>query len=759
MKKLLYSIPLFALMLTVACVSDMETVTESVEQGRIGLNFSPAALATRDVASNSVEADISHIDVLFFDNSEALYHHERVSGVDPFEGTVYLSKARADFAANAEYTVYLVANSTHPASTFAALTNREELFLLSQEDERIHMTGLTDSGVEAPRNFLMDGQAYLTSLGAEPAVKDAVVINNGVQSDSTELSCTLRRAAVKVIVTLKRGSQVTFNRNLHAGYYFRNMPYSTLVMPQYEIDAKLRTPNKAMSVQFFYWEPDGSEVTVVGYFYSHDRKNDNFFERGTSLIVNVPLTYTYVDTATGNTVAQNYENSYYQLQLSKSGAFERNHIYYVSATINAPGAEELSEPVTISGMRYSEQEWITQTIDIGGEEGPKYLKVNREQMEMHNVATDSETLVFASSDPVTVTVTNAYYIDKFGQQQTITSRLSDYNISANPLAELAGNIEVNSDVPTNNTIRYIELRVFQDDNGNGSHDAGELYEDVLVLQYPVIYITNQRGYYSYREDFDCHYQYKGSRTVGVGLQMSGGSWTGRYNYTTDSYVSSGWGGGVDSDYFWASKYVSGNGSTAGMSVRSYYHWSTYSTAATATQDGVANSNDNARMYHVRVTATSADYVVGRPRLDENGFTDDSADNAKLVSPSFMIASRLGAMFGTYGGLSQVSDGEDGNNNGVDDRLDIFREHCKNYAETYIDENGDVIHFTDWRLPTESELRIIISLQGTSGVQADAIDYLLNGYYYMTASGPTYNSKGNQNNSKNESAVRCIRDAY
>lgn len=72
MKKLLYSIPLFALMLTVACVSDMETVTESVEQGRIGLNFSPAALATRDVASNSVEADISHIDVLFFDNSEAL---------------------------------------------------------------------------------------------------------------------------------------------------------------------------------------------------------------------------------------------------------------------------------------------------------------------------------------------------------------------------------------------------------------------------------------------------------------------------------------------------------------------------------------------------------------------------------------------------------------------------------------------------------------------------------------------------------------
>lgn len=746
-------------MLTTSCVSDTEAITDSLESGRIGLSFSPAALVTRDVASNDVEANISHIDVLFFDNSDALYYHERVSGVNPFEGTVYLSKPRADFEVNADYRVYLVANSTHPASTFATLANREALLLLTQEDERIHMTGLADTGVDAPRYFLMDGEAYLTSLGAEPAVKSPIVINNGVQSDDTELSCTLRRAAVKVVVTLRKGSQVTFNRNLHAGYYFRNMPYSTLVMSEYEKDAKLRTPDKAMSVQFFYWKADGSEVTVVGYFYSHDRKSDNFFERGTSLIVNIPLTYTYIDTGTGNTVVENYENSYYQLQLSKSGAFERNHIYYVSATINAPGAEELSEPVTISGMRYSEQEWITNTIDIGGEVGPKYLKVNREQMEMHNVTTDSETLVFASSDPVTVTVRNAYYIDKFGQRQSVISNLAAYNISANPLAELAGNIEVRGDVPKNNTIRYIELRVFQDDNGNGSHDTGELYEDVLVLQYPVIYITNQRGYYSYREDFNCHYQYKGSRIVGVGLQMSGGAWTGGYNYTNDSYVSSGWGGGVDNDYFWASKYVSGNGTTPGMSVRSYYHWSSSSTAATAAQDGVASSNDNARMYHVRVTATSADYVVGRPRLDKDGFTDGSADNAKLVSPSFMIASRLGAMFGTYGGLNQVSDGEDGNGNGVDDRLEIFREHCKNYAETYIDEHGNVIHFTDWRLPTESELKIIISLQGTSGVQADAIDYLLNGYYYMTASGPTYNSKGNQNNSKSQSAVRCIRDAY
>ena len=754
MKKLRYITYALALLLAVGCSSDIDMPMADVAAGRIGIAVdSQALVSSRVVASNDAEAALSHIDVLFFAENNSFYYHERISATAAYEGTVYITKARKDFPAMAKYNVYLIANSTLSADVYATLENTDQLFNLKQSDERIHMTGLKNVS-EAPQYFLMDGQAYLSTVGSEPAVKEAVVINNGVQSDDTTLSCTLRRAAVKVIVTLSKGSNVLFTPNYHAGYYFRNMPYNTLVVDQYTHRAELRTPDKSTSAQFFHWSENNEQVIVVGYFYSHDRNGESFFERGTSLIVNIPLEYTVVDSVAGTTIVEKYENNYYQLQLSKTGRFERNHIYKVAATINAPGAEEISTPVELDDTTYSVINWTSQNVDVGGQSGPKYLKVNREQIEMHNIPVDSETLQFASSDPIKISINKVSYIDKFGQEQNITNRAANYNISATPLAELSGNIEVRSDVPTNNTIRYIEMRVYQDDNNNGRHDSGELYEDVTVLQYPVIYITNQRGYYSYREDFGCHYQYKGSRRVAVGLEMSNNRWTGRYRYGTDSYS----GNSANDDYFWASKYVSGDGYTAGMSVRSYYNWPSNSTAATAQRDGNANNNDNARMYHVRVTATSADYVVARPRITD-GHTDSGTDNAKIVSPSFMIASRLGAMFTDYGGLNYVDNDDDDNGNGKSDRLEIFSEHCKNYAETYIDDNGNVIHFTDWRLPTAAELNIIISLQGTSGVQADAIDYLLNGAYYMSASGPVHNSKKNTNDDIHSSAIRCIRDAY
>ena len=744
------------LLLAVSCNGfNDEPIAAPMDGGRIGLELSRSALSvSRTVASTDIEAAVSFVDVFFFDSSEATYHYERVTNLTAHQGTIFISKSRNDFEENQLYSVYLIANSTLPQSDFAAIGDLSELRMLTQVDERIHMTGLQDVA-DAPKYFLMEGQAYAAN-SAERGVP--VVINNGVPSDDTILGCELIRAAAKVIVRLYQGENVQFERNYHAGYYFRNMPYNTYIMPDHTHKALLRTPDKTASAQFFNWAEDNSCVTVVGYFYSHDRGNDSFFERGTSLIVNIPIAYT-TGIVDGVPVVSHYENSYYQLQLSRTGAFERNHIYQVSATINAPGAEELSVPIDVENIHYSELDWTTEEINVGGEVGPKYLKVNHTEMEMHNKTVDNQTLVFASSDPVSTQIRSIYYIDKFGQTQTITSRANSLNISATPLASLAGNIEVTGDVPDNNTIRYIDLRVYQDDNSNGRWDSGELYEDVLVKQHPVIYITNQQGYYSYREDFGTHYQKKGTnRYVAVGLSgsrsVSGWTWNGGYTRGNDSYSN-----GARSTYFWHAKYVSSYNEATGKSTTSFYNWSTNSTAATASKDGNCETNANARMYHIRVTSTSGEYVVGRPRLDSNGYTDGGADNAKLVSPSFMIASRLGALYSTYGNLSNIQDGSDDNNNGIDDRLEIYSDHCKNYAETYMDENGTVIHYTDWRVPTEAEIKIIISLQGSSGEDADAIDYLLNGRYYMSASGPVYNHKGDQNNSKDASAVRCVRDAY
>ena len=65
---------------------------------------------------------------------------------------------------------------------------------------------------------------------------------------------------------------------------------------------------------------------------------------------------------------------------------------------------------------------MSESIDVGGEAGPRYLKVNREQFEMRNVAVDNTSLVFASSHPVTIAINNVYYVDKFGQTKTITCK-------------------------------------------------------------------------------------------------------------------------------------------------------------------------------------------------------------------------------------------------------------------------------------------------------------------------------------------------
>lgn len=294
-----------------------------------------------------------------------------------------------------------------------------------------------------------------------------------------------------------------------------------------------------------------------------------------------------------------------------------------------------------------------------------------------------------------------------------------------------------------NTIRYLEFEVKNEEG---------LTAIFRVMQYPVIYVTNQQGWYSYRDDFGCTYEEKGTRNVSVRLNNSGNnnnfSWSGGYDYSTSA--------GSDS-YFWHSKVVTNYNESTGKSTTSFYQWG--ENANSPTTNGNCETSANARMYLVRVMSSSPTYTVGIPALNAAGYTDGSEDNAKLVSPSFMIASRLGAIYSTYGNLSSVSNTDDDNNNGVSDRLEIFREHCKQYVEVYKDTNGNGVVLDDWRLPTAAELKIIMDLQGTSTQDAPAIDYLLNGYYYMSASGPVYNTKGSSSNNINQSGIRCVRDAY
>ena len=123
-------------------------------------------------------------------------------------------------------------------------------------------------------------------------------------------------------------------------------------------------------------------------------------------------------------------------------------------------------------------------------------------------------------------------------------------------------------------------------------------------------------------------------------------------------------------------------------------------------------------------------------MDSRGWTDSGEDNKKLVSPSFMIASQLGATYAPSSTAQAAS-------------------HCANYVETYKDENGKVVHLDDWRLPTEEEIKIIIRFQYADNA---AMDEVLSGQKYWSATGEVENPQSSSTNS-NQSAVRCIRNAF
>ena len=53
------------------------------------------------------------------------------------------------------------------------------------------------------------------------------------------------------------------------------------------------------------------------------------------------------------------------------------------------------------------------------------------------------------------------------------------------------------------------------------------------------------------------------------------------------------------------------------------------------------------------------------------------------------------------------------------------------------------------------MAILKHIKSRNANYSDAIDYLLNAYYYFSASGPVRNEKGNSRGT----SVRCIRDAF
>ena len=444
------------------CIRDDVPVAPTVPGDnaiRLGISGIELLKTRASLADEATESRVDRLDVLIFDTDGKKAHYERVAGSQQDKGQITLSERRNEFTPGAEYWVYLIANSTlSETDDFGKMETLTDLRAKVQQDELIHVTGDgRTSG--APETFLMEGVAYPKNE-TEPSAPGRVVLNDGNMSENTELLVTLRRAAAKIEVVIKKGDKITFADQTHAaegnnaaGYYINNMPYTTrLVPPTNETYLpEVVTPGRYNGPYFSWGDNPGAEVypeqvRIKTYVYSHDWSRQSAFESEPYIVVNLPLWNhpdqpdveggsTYDPTQDPDSDAKYEQSNYYQIPICNPAQkrLDRNHIYRITVTVNAVGASNPTQAVDLAAS-YTVIPWETMTIGVGDDSSrPNYLMVNTDKMAMYNIDEDNNTLEFASSSKVTVTVVDAWYYDKNDDERYLNknSKLDTGRLSLN----------------------------------------------------------------------------------------------------------------------------------------------------------------------------------------------------------------------------------------------------------------------------------------------------------------------------------------
>lgn len=703
MKKhgLVYSMVVLLAWLLPACTAD-DDLAPAVKPAE-GLTISletPGVLSRATEAGNDTlnENTISQAQLLIF-NSEGT---RTPDGYRSFEFTD--GKAEAVIAtgnwknntqlfnkgADATYDIYVVANAHEGSTSLQSVQTLDGLLSAVDEDADIWKleganigTGTVDY---TNKRFAMSG----VSSGFVP---------NAVEDEYT-IPVTMERLAAKVEVniTFSDGFKAKFKPR---GFYssLRNYATRSLLRADKEESFTDRgiAGNGANDPMVAAPEKNFEECTAKLVLYTYPTNWGGDVLQETFVLLNMPGNYTEQD-GTQSDKGSNYYKIPVRLGDATAHQLNRNTIYRVNVTIDRMGQPQLDVPVELT-PKYEVIPWTTVTIDVDNGD-LNYLEVVKDEIIMKNIE-KSEEQYFTSSSPVKASIDEVYYYDKYGTKQTINN-YEQYGISVVPAAGNFGNVTINSDVPTNNGIRYIKVTV--------TNEQG-LSKEFTVKQYPLEYIVTVPGWYSYRTDNICagkvvnweagDFDQDLNRPVTSANNFSSKVYDEdenkiyTYNYTRDSWL--GW---PTSDWY-------------------------------VTKGTSQTGKHNNKMYFVRITKTSNEYVLSVPAMDAAGYTESSQENNKLVAPAFMIASQLGTVTN-----------QDFNN---------AKEHCKQYAEKSL--AGQV--YEDWRLPTEAELEIIDKYQGVDG---SVIDIVLGGTYYWAASGERVHIKNGSNNPSSDDIafIRCIR---
>lgn len=546
------------------------------------------------------------------------------------------------------------------------------------------------SSDNATKNFLMTANSDWT-VSKEP--------NQTIDSKLT-------RAAAKIVVNLKINVE---------GYKVVGKP--TWQLLNYNTQTTLFGPNKAKSIASMS-ETETNETmaeTADGYqlvTYSYATSWDN----------NASAPQAKIKVMLRKGEEEETVDYYYSIPVRDPKAtksLDRNYVYTAKATVTSLGSSSDITYGEAMNLVYDVQKWTKgeeTTINAGDQ---KYLLVSPTFMIMKNQRFDNSTIKFYGSGKCTVETVEIYYYDKNGKKQSCSGSQS-FKASAQ-YADGHGELQdqgtivigdennkTNDFVPL--SVKYIKIKV----TCEGVEDP--VY--VTIKQYPLEYIQGIAGWYSTKDELNTY------KTGILGGKIYTGTTVG-IDWQEDRPLHSKEKGSEDDNFF---AKVKEPGDTYIYGYYDGYDKKNKKYKATKYENNSIKGQYNNRMYVVQITniPQNSEYKIGHvTKIDSN--TKQSQED--VVSPAFMLASQLGTVTPF--------------NNGVD---------ASNHCDKYVEVRTDSEKYTDWRLPTASEIGVITKYQYNN--KQDVIDVVLAGGSYWALNGKEV--KTNNGNSST-GYVRCVRD--
>lgn len=378
-------------------------------------------------------------------------------------------------------------------------------------------------------------------------------------------------------------------------------------------------------------------------------------------------------------------------------SLDRNYVYTANATVTSLGSSSDITYGDAMDLVYDVQKWTKgeETTINAGEQ--KYLLVSPTFMIMKNQRFDDSTIKFYGSGECKVETDSIYYYDKNGNKKKLYSGSQYFKASAQYAdghSELKDQGTIVIGDANNKTNDFVPLSV----KYIKIKVTCEGVEDpvyVTIKQYPLEYIQGIAGWYSTK-----------SIDGWIDWQRDQASHYPRKTSSDDNFKAK----------------VKEERDTQ---IYEYVDWGLGSYSAT--KRGKTGKSNN-RMYVVQITNTpqNSKYKIGHvTNIDPN--TKQSQED--VVSPAFMLASQLGTVLP------------------FDDGVDAS-EHC----DKYIEVNTDGEKYTNWRLPTASEIGVITNYQYNKN--QNVIDVVLAGGSYWALNGKQV--EANKNND-DRGFVRCVRD--